>query len=172
MLDTSCWRGAPSRRPWDPQTWNRYSYARNNPLARVDPTGLYDLNNTCASDDKKCNKQFQQHAKDLKNGLSNLQKQVDKMKDGPEKTRLQNALGAVGIEGDHNGVNVAFGATKDGAAATTDPIFDQNSGKYSGFNIIIDPSKENHGANGWAIDAAHEGTHVSDFENYMLDPAT
>jgi hypothetical protein len=161
-----------SGRPWDPQTWNRYSYARNNPLAIVDPTGLYDLNNTCASDDKKCNKQFQQHAKDLKNGLSNLQKQVDKMKDGPEKTRLQNALNAVGTEGDHNGVNVAFGATKDGAAATTDPIFDQNTGKYSGFNITIDPAKENHGAIGWAIDAAHERTHVSDFENYMLNPDT
>src|SRR5258708_38462048 len=27
-----------SGRPWDPQSWNRYSYARNNPLANVDPT--------------------------------------------------------------------------------------------------------------------------------------
>lgn len=25
----------------DPQQWNRYAYARNNPLAYVDPTGLY-----------------------------------------------------------------------------------------------------------------------------------
>jgi RHS repeat-associated protein len=160
-----------SGRPWDPQTWNPYSYARNNPLAVVDPTGLYYLNNTCAQDDKKCNKQFQQHAKDLKNGLEKLQNQVDKIKDGAEKTRLQNSLHALGTEADDNGVNVAFGATKDGAAATTDPVFDQRTGKYSGFNITIDPSKEN-GANGYAVDAAHEGTHVSDFENYMLDPAT
>ena len=71
------------------------------------------------------------------------------MKNGPEKTRLHNSLKALGSEGDHNGVNVAFGATKDGAAATTDPIFDQNTGKYSGFNITIDPGKENNGANGW-----------------------
>lgn len=94
------------------------------------------------------------------------------MKAGAEKTRLQNSLKALGTEGDHNGVNVASGATKDRAAATTDPIFDQNTDKYSGFNITIDPSKENNGTNGWAIDAAHEGTHVSDFENYTLGPAT
>src|SRR5229473_7305396 len=45
-----------SGRPWAPQSWNRYAYALNNPLNIVDPTGLYDLVNNCASDDKKCNK--------------------------------------------------------------------------------------------------------------------
>jgi RHS repeat-associated protein len=39
-----------SAKVWNPQTWNRYAYARNNPLAIVDPTGLYHLNNTYASD--------------------------------------------------------------------------------------------------------------------------
>ena len=29
--------------PGDPQSLNRYSYVRNNPLGRVDPTGRYDL---------------------------------------------------------------------------------------------------------------------------------
>src|SRR5258708_8796952 len=47
-----------SGRPNEPQSWNRYSYVRNNPLARIDPTGLYDLNNTCGANDSKCNKQF------------------------------------------------------------------------------------------------------------------
>ena len=42
-----------SGRPDDPQTWNRYAYVRNNPLGRIDPSGLYDLPTFC-SRDKTC----------------------------------------------------------------------------------------------------------------------
>jgi RHS repeat-associated protein len=77
-----------SGHPWNPQSWNRYAYALNNPLAIVDPMGLYNLVNKCAQDDKKCNKQFQRHAKDLKLGLANLQKRVDKMKAGAENREV------------------------------------------------------------------------------------
>ncbi|MBN2320824.1 MAG: RHS repeat-associated core domain-containing protein, partial [Acidobacteria bacterium] len=51
-----------SGRPWIPQTWNRYTYGRNNPLTFVDPTGLYDRVNNCG-DDSKCNKEFKDAAK-------------------------------------------------------------------------------------------------------------
>lgn len=73
-----------SAKPWNPQTWNRYSYALNNPLKFVDPNGLCNLVNTCKEDDKKCNKQFEQSAANLKQGLTGLQKRVDKMKDSPD----------------------------------------------------------------------------------------
>ena len=59
-----------SGHPDDPQTWNRYTYGLNNPLRIVDPTGLYNLVNTCASGDDKCNKQFAQNAANLKAGLA------------------------------------------------------------------------------------------------------
>jgi hypothetical protein len=47
-----------SGRPDNPQTWNRYTYALNNPLIVTDPTGLYNLINNCASGDASCNKSF------------------------------------------------------------------------------------------------------------------
>jgi RHS repeat-associated protein len=75
-----------SRRPDNPQTWNRYTYGLNNPLTITDPTGLYNLINNCAGDDSKCNKAFAQDAKNLKNGLADLTKAVNGLKDGDQKT--------------------------------------------------------------------------------------
>jgi RHS repeat-associated protein len=160
-----------SGQPWDPQSWNRYSYARNNPLAIVDPTGLYDLLNTCAQDDEKCNKQFRRHADDLKKGLLRLQKKVDKMKEGVEKTRLENALKAMGTERDNNGVTVTFGAVSNGAAETTFG-YNEQTGQVTDA-VTLDPSKMTGGTNDWAIDAAHEGTHIADTEDPRYNkPAT
>jgi RHS repeat-associated protein len=160
-----------SGKPWDPQSWNRYSYVRNNPLARIDPTGLYDLNNTCGSGDNKCNKQFRKNADKLKNGLKNLQDKVKNVKDPQQKARLETALKALGTEGDHNGVDVSFGATKQGGAGETDAIYDTKTNSYSGFNVTLDPNKLSSESD-YAIAGAHEGTHVSDYENYELNPAT
>jgi RHS repeat-associated protein len=61
-----------SGRPDNPQTWNRYSYALNNPLTVTDPTGMYNLVNNCAADNKQCNSDFNNSAKNLKNGLADL----------------------------------------------------------------------------------------------------
>jgi RHS repeat-associated protein len=152
-----------SGHPSNPQTWNRYAYTVNDPLNIVDPTGLYNLVNNCDPNDKKCNKQFKQDEQDLKNGLSDLQKNVDKMEDGPEKDRLMASLKALGTENDGNNVNVKFAAVGGSGAAQTDPVADTAGSKIISFNVTFDPSKISGGTNSWGIDAAHEGTHISDF---------
>jgi RHS repeat-associated protein len=152
-----------SGHPSNPQTWNRYAYTLNNPLNIVDPTGLYNLVNNCASDDKKCNKQFQQNSERLKNGVSDLQKAADKEKDPVKKARLEASLKALGTENDGNNVNVSFGALKGDAAGHTDTVYNDKTGGLS-FNVTFDPSKIS-SQNSQAIDAAHEGTHITDISD-------
>jgi RHS repeat-associated protein len=151
-----------SGRPDNPQTWNRYTYALNNPLIVTDPTGLYNLINNCASGDASCNKSFAQDAKNLKNGLADLTKAVNGLADGAQKTALQGALGAIGTENDGNNVGVQFGKNADGAAGNTQPGVDA-SGNLN-FTITFDPSK-NQGTVSQAINAAHEGQHVEDISD-------
>ena len=152
-----------SGRPGNPQTWNRYAYALNNPLRTIDPTGLYDIADNCAQD-KTC----KNAAKNLRTGIANLQARVDKMKDGDEKTRLENSLKALGTENDGNGVDVVFDSLAKGTQGETAPNPD------GGFTVTLDPKQingEDRGTNGWAIDAAHEGTHVSDMQDPRFNNA-
>jgi RHS repeat-associated protein len=157
-----------SGRPEDPQSWNRYSYVRNNPLSRFDPTGLYGLNNTCAENNKKCNDEFRQHADQLKNALKNLQNQLKNVKDPVQKARLEASLKALGTEGDHNGVTVGFGATKGGGAGETTPVNDPVTFKET-YNVTLDPSMLK-GENDYAVAGAHEGTHVDDINTELANP--
>jgi hypothetical protein len=120
--------------------------------------------NTYAEEDKKCNKQFDQSAANLKQGITDLQRRGDKMRASAEKDWLQAALGATGTENDKNNVNVQFGATGDGAAAQTNPFCNEQTAKL-GFDVTFNPKHITGGTNDWAIVAAHEGTHVADISD-------
>jgi RHS repeat-associated protein len=152
-----------SGRPESPQTWNRYAYALNNPLKITDPTGLYNI--SCSRGDKHC----LQFAKQLKRGLGDLTESVKKMPNGDQKTRLQNALKAMGTEHDKNNVNVSFGKTNKGGAGETIPVPDLQTYKES-FNVTLDPDKLK-GSNDYAIAGAHEGTHIDDITKELGNPS-
>jgi hypothetical protein len=98
------------------------------------------------------------------------------MKDGDAKTRLEHSLDAMGTENDGNNVNVKFGALAGTAAAQTDPTFDSKTNEYSSFTVTFDMAKNGNGdETGMAMNAAHEGTHVGDFEDPLgrsQNPAT
>jgi hypothetical protein len=137
----------------------------------VDPNGLYELD-TCQVNGAACTqKQFQRFAKDLRSQLAKLTNAANKMKDSTEKARLQASLKAIGTEGDGNDVKISFGATKGGGAGEVDPIYDQNTNTYSGFNLTLDTTKLR-SSDDFAIAGAHEGTHVDDYKKYMLNMQT
>jgi hypothetical protein len=95
----------PNGRMIDPQTLNKYSYVRNNPVTLTDPTGLYTIN--CTDDVKNCNKQEQNFDKALQN--------ASKSKDASVRDAAA-AYGPLskqaGDAGD-NGVNVSLTKTVD-----------------------------------------------------------
>jgi RHS repeat-associated protein len=151
-----------SGEPTNPQTWNRYTYAENDPIGAFDPDGLFDWKGpACMA------KQCEQYRKTLTDAVRTLKEKADKMKDSPEKRRLESALKAFGTAGDHNGVYVSFGPTRHGAAGETEPVFNAQTGRVD-YNVTLDPHKMS-GENEYAVNSAHEGTHVDDFSNPLYN---
>jgi len=94
----------------NPQTWNRYVYARNNPLAYVDPDGAA-VELICTTSSDKCAAQREQELAALQNSLGNKDAAsrlyINEVKDG-DNTRY-----FVGIKGDVGDFESLSGGAKD-----------------------------------------------------------
>jgi len=94
-----------SGRPDDPQSWNRYAFAGNNPLRYIDPTGLYKFAASCAEDDTACKDQQNRFLESL-GQLRAAANALDK--NSKERKALESALKKIG-EKEGKGTTVAFG---------------------------------------------------------------
>jgi len=94
----------------DPQQWNMYSYARNNPLRFTDPTGKY----VCDSN------KYKTQCAQIKEGYDAAQKALAAAKPKSEQAKqLKSALDFLGAPGKANGVVVTFGGLDKGTNAQT-----------------------------------------------------
>jgi hypothetical protein len=120
-----------SARVWDPQTWNRYTYALNNPLKYVDPTGMKEVTAEECAKDKHCvtvnvNVIYDQNSNNGK-GLT------DQQKADFEKSQLQNAKDQYGNADIHLDVTYTAGAVSTDIKGNT-----QVSGLATGaLNVVV-----------------------------------
>ena len=135
---------------FDPQQWNAYGYARNNPLRFMDPTGQYVTN--CASDDKKCNKEVNRFEK---------QRQKDLKSKDPN---VRAGAAAFGDRGKDNGVHVGFvDLASQGYKGEVDAISKSGNGKTD-VEVTIDSALK---GKSLQETIAHEGTHVLTDLNFL-----
>lgn len=152
-----------SGHPRNPQTWNRYAYAGNNPLRNIDPSGLYFFTNTCGSADKACNAAFAQTESNVRGMYAATQTAYDKaVASGDTKTAtvLKRTLDGLGAEGQKNArgqtVNISVNLGLDAPGQTSFA-----KGSTSTINVMLNPGMSN-GEQGAEADAAHEGVHAGE----------
>jgi RHS repeat-associated protein len=147
--------------PEDPQSWNLYTYVRNNPLSSIDQDGNYDCGQMTAD---QCT-QFGNNLTAAQNQLAAAQKNGS-ITDAQFK-QGSDALGAYGTLNDHNGVTVNVGATG-GFPGTTSVSNDGtvSAANPTGQNIQVTFNPGAFGGNSDALygTIGHEGSHVEDGE--------
>jgi len=170
-----------SSRPSDPQSWNKYSYVRNNPLNRVDPSGLWDWGpslggpasdaelrkNACAKavcteGERKAGKRSQSEINQIigqreqfRQAIRFLHALLDSSLLTPaEQSRLQSISKAYGTENDHN---LVFVEPDNGSG--------QETSSLSGLSVVlVDFTKKGAQFN---LSVVHEGEHVADYFDYF-----
>lgn len=128
----------------DPQRWNRYAYAKNNPFKYVDPDGRY----TCSG--KECEK-FEK------------QRQLGLRSASPDVRRGAAAYGDAGVA---NGVTVTFTDPGDGHNGTMLPGLEmlKDGSMRAKADVKIRPGLA---GTSLADTIAHEGSHAADAQDFV-----
>ncbi|HRJ18126.1 MAG TPA: RHS repeat-associated core domain-containing protein, partial [Bryobacteraceae bacterium] len=98
-----------SGRPWEPQSWNRYAYALNNPLKYVDPDGLWEW----APGD--CDNQCQENRERFRAAVELIRQAAKK------DSSLNAVVKAIGKENEKTGLGVTFGSLEGNVGAAYNP---------------------------------------------------
>lgn len=85
--------------PYEPQSWNMYTYVRNNPVNAIDPTGRYQCSGVNADEDCK---QIDAAVNDVATARNNLPQ------DSLERAALDATLNLLGTPNDGNNTNIVL----------------------------------------------------------------
>ena len=154
-----------SGRPWEPQSWNRYTYALNNPLKYTDPNGLYEWSQKCADNDQQC----QSYRQQFRDALTTIRTAVEQYRErSPERDTLQAILDKYGDEGEENKVFIKFSSAGGFPADESTNLFGKTTVTFD--MKMIDGTFQNSAeinpaykpSIGWGEIVAHEGAHMLD----------
>jgi len=165
---------------YDPQTWNRYSYALNNPLKWTDPDGLFVwsnslggsltddqlralANNENLGDDRAIYQQVLDARQAFRNAMADAIDAGTRL-GGADGYNVISSIVAYGAEGIANGVSVGRGRLDDGVAAEArTAYFHFENGTFTAQVEVV--LSDRRGGN-LAVDVAHEGRHVADAQEF------
>jgi RHS repeat-associated protein len=167
-----------------PQSWNRYSYVMNQPLNRVDPSGLYEWSEElggsatdaelranqcaaaqCTADEVKAGKRSQQEVtkiigqrNQVREAIAYLQTLVNSpLLSVAERSKLQTAIKAYGAEHEKNDVYIM------GFNTSTEFTTIQMLGKS--FVFLGNPAGQH--IMDQSLGMLHEGQHIVDYKSFL-----